>query len=70
MMKIRLNGQEYDTKATTVSELLKELDIHPGRVAVEVNLQIIKKTEYDSFILKEGDTVEVVHFVGGGTDGR
>jgi thiamine biosynthesis protein ThiS len=69
-MKIRLNGEQYETKAKTVAELLRELDIHPGRVAVEVNLQIVKKAQYEEFILNEGDTVEVVHFVGGGQYGR
>lgn len=65
-MKIRLNGQEYETKAKTVGQLLEELQIHPQRVAVEVNLQIVKRAQYDEFRIKEGDTVEVVHFVGGG----
>ncbi len=69
-MKIRLNGQDYDTKATTVTDLLRELDIHPERVAVEVNLKIVKKSQYNETVLKEGDTVEVVHFVGGGQDGK
>ncbi len=66
-MKIRLNGKEYDTKgAKTVKELLEELDIHPQRVAVEVNLKIIKKSDYECTFLNEGDSVEVVSFVGGG----
>ena len=65
-MKIRLNGQPYDTQAETVAQLLRELEIHPDRVAVEVNLQIVKKARYEEFRIKEGDTVEVVHFVGGG----
>jgi len=66
-MKIRLNGEDYITRnATSIEELLKELDIHPERVAVEVNLNIISKSDYRGFILKEGDMVEVVSFVGGG----
>ncbi|MEE9524292.1 MAG: sulfur carrier protein ThiS [Thermodesulfovibrionales bacterium] len=65
-MKIRLNGEEYDTKAGTVSSLLEEIDIVPERVAVELNLKIIKKDKYDRTDIKEGDEIEVVSFVGGG----
>ncbi|WP_420264598.1 sulfur carrier protein ThiS [Candidatus Magnetominusculus dajiuhuensis] len=66
-MKIRLNGNDYITKAaSTVSDLLIELDINPLRVAVELNMAIVKKAQYDSAALKDGDNVEVVNFVGGG----
>ncbi|HMK61737.1 MAG TPA: sulfur carrier protein ThiS [Dissulfurispiraceae bacterium] len=65
-MNILLNGESKQTKCKTVSELLNELDIRLGRVAVEVNLQIIRKTDYESHQLSEGDIVEIVNFVGGG----
>ncbi len=67
VMKIRLNGEEYVTRdARSVEDLLKELDIDPVRVAVEVNLEIVRKSDYSGVMLKDGDTVEVVSFVGGG----
>ncbi len=70
-MRIRLNGEEYITgDIKTVEDLLKELDIHSERVAVEVNIEIISKSDYGTYILKDGDTVEVVSFVGGGCYGR
>jgi sulfur carrier protein len=65
-MKITLNGEEYDTKAANVEGLLKEIDIVPGRYAVEVNHEIIRKPDYQSRGLNEGDRVEVVSFIGGG----
>jgi len=65
-MKIRLNGEEYSTGASNVTELLREMNIEPARVAVEINLNIIKKELYDSTAINEGDEVEVVSFVGGG----
>ncbi len=69
-MKIRLNGEEYTTSgAESIEELLSELGIEPGRVAVEVNLAIVRKADYGRFTLKEGDVVEVVNFVGGGSPG-
>ncbi|HSB30154.1 MAG TPA: sulfur carrier protein ThiS [Candidatus Sulfobium mesophilum] len=66
-MKLKINGKTVDNvKAATVIELLDELNVHSGRVAVEVNLSIIRKADYDSFALKDGDAVEIVNFVGGG----
>ncbi len=66
-MKIKLNGKEYELeREMTVSDLLKKLDIHPQSVAVEVNLNIIKKQYYDKTVIKDGDQVEIVSFVGGG----
>jgi len=68
-MKLVVNGDNIDSNAGTVRELLEELKIEPGRVAIEVNLSIIKKAEYESCRLKDGDKIEVVNFVGGGCEG-
>ena len=65
-MKVILNGEAYNTDALFINGLLDELKIASGRVAVEVNLRIIKKTEFDSLKLCEGDSIEIVNFVGGG----
>ncbi len=66
-MRLKINGEIIDgVKAATVSELLAELKVGEGRVAVEVNLAIVNRAEYGSFALKDGDSVEIVNFVGGG----
>ncbi len=65
-MKLRVNGNIIETGANTVLELLEELNIKPERVAVEVNMKVLKKTEYRDFTLSEGDSIEIVNFVGGG----
>ncbi len=66
-MKLKINGNETDvTDSLTVTGLLQELKIEPARVAVEVNMVIIKKVNYEECLLKEGDAVEIVNFVGGG----
>ena len=66
-MKLTLNGELFDTsKAETIQDLLDELGIESVRVAVEVNLTIVKKADYTAFKLKDGDNVEIVNFVGGG----
>ena len=51
----------------TIAALLAGLDIDPRRVAVEHNLFIIKRARYDTTTINEGDTVEIVNFVGGGS---
>ena len=66
-MTVTLNGEIKQIENNiTVSGLLESLQIEQARVAVEVNLKIIKKTDYLSHQLNEGDSVEIVSFVGGG----
>jgi sulfur carrier protein len=66
-MRLIVNGEIFKTSnAGTIMELLNELRIEPGQVAVEVNLSIIKKADYSTFRLNDGDKVEIVNFVGGG----
>lgn len=69
-MKLKVNGEDKETQSETVLQLLKELDIVPERVAVEVNLGIVKRADFENFKLHDGDTVEIVYFVGGGIYGR
>ncbi|MBI5634493.1 MAG: sulfur carrier protein ThiS [Nitrospirae bacterium] len=66
-MKLKINGEDRDNiSARTVQELLDELKVTVGRVAVEVNMVIVRRTEYAQFRLNDGDVVEIVNFVGGG----
>jgi sulfur carrier protein len=50
----------------SVTALLARLEIDPRRVAVEHNLAIVKRQTYPDVVIDEGDTVEIVNFVGGG----
>ena len=66
-MTITLNGDKHELAApVSVSVLLQQLDIDARRVAVELNLAVVKKAAYDSALIKDGDEVEIVNFVGGG----
>jgi thiamine biosynthesis protein ThiS len=66
-MTIKLNGDPREIPGPlSVSALLQQLDIDARRVAVELNLAVVKKAAYDSSVINEGDEVEVVNFVGGG----
>jgi thiamine biosynthesis protein ThiS len=66
-MTIVLNGEPKEIPAdSTVTALLDELGLTPERLAIEVNRRIIRRADWPSTTLAEGDKVEVVHFVGGG----
>ena len=66
-MQVRINGKEHDIEAgTTVATLLCELDAAPQRVAVEINRELVPRRTFEEVILNEGDTIEIVTFVGGG----
>jgi sulfur carrier protein len=65
-MTITLNGDPCDLPdGTTIRGLLAELKLTPDKVAVEVNRRLVRGERYDT-VLKAGDVVEVVTFVGGG----
>ena len=64
---ITLNGEHFELDSPiSVAALLEQLDIDPRRVAVEHNLNIIKRQTFQDAVIGEGDTVEIVNFVGGG----
>ena len=66
-IRIRVNGEERDVPAgTSVLVLLPMLGIETGRVAVEVNREIVPKSEHVAHVLAEGDQLEIVTMVGGG----
>lgn len=66
-MNIKLNGDPHEIPGPlSVSALLEQLEIDARRVAVELNLDVVRKAAYDSSVIKDGDEVEIVNFVGGG----
>ncbi|HLG54969.1 MAG TPA: sulfur carrier protein ThiS [Vicinamibacterales bacterium] len=66
-MLITLNGERFELdEPISVAGLLARLEIDPRRVAVEHNLMIIKRQTYPEVVVGEGDTLEIVNFVGGG----
>jgi sulfur carrier protein len=66
-VRIQLNGEPYELPdPVTVATLLAQLEIDARRVAVELNEWVVKKAAYGDTVVREGDAVEVVNFVGGG----
>ena len=70
-MQIQLNGENRELAETcTLEELVRELSLTPQRVAIELNRTVVRRDQWAQTILNEGDRVEIVHFVGGGSEGR
>jgi thiamine biosynthesis protein ThiS len=66
-MVLIVNGERTEIKdGITVADLLRHFDIPSERVAVEVNLSVVKKCDYERHVLNDGDRVEIVNFVGCG----
>ncbi len=63
---VKINGENLDVGGRSVAEYLNSAGYDLMRVAVELNGDIVPKTQYDAAIFKDGDSVEVVSFVGGG----
>lgn len=70
-MRIILNGETREVETGyTVAGLLSELNLQAERVAVELNLTIVDRRAFAGTILREGDRVEVIGFIGGGEESR
>ena len=63
---VKVNGTELDIAGKTVSEYLATTNYDPKRIAVELDGDIVFKSQYDVTVLKDGDSLEIVSFVGGG----
>ena len=63
---VKINGTEYDAAGKTIAEYLETTDYNPLRIAVERNGEIVPKAAYAEIVLQNGDSVEIVNFVGGG----
>jgi thiamine biosynthesis protein ThiS len=67
-MILHINGEQRDfPDRLTVAALVAQLGMKPDRVAVELNLEIVSRAQWETTTLKHGDRLEVVHFVGGGS---
>jgi thiamine biosynthesis protein ThiS len=66
-LKIIVNGDEREARdGIAISDLITVLGLKPERLAIEVNRKIVRRADWPSTTLSEGDKVEIVHFVGGG----
>ncbi len=66
-MRIVLNGEAHELpQAVSLTTLLETLGIDARRVAVERNLVVVRRSQYDQELVGDGDEIEIVNFVGGG----
>ncbi len=66
-MNVSVNGKPHEiSEGGSVEELLTALELNPSRVAVEHNRLILGRDKWSSTLVQEGDSFEIVHFVGGG----
>ena len=67
-IQIHVNGDVRTARSgATVADLLRELELKKERVAVELNLEILDRATFDQRPLKDGDRVEILSFIGGGS---
>ena len=67
-VKIHVNGESRAWRSgATVADLLQDLEIKMERVAVELNLEILDRAAFGQRQLKDGDRVEIMSFIGGGS---
>lgn len=65
---LQVNGRKrWVREGTTITGLLEQLDFEPALVVVERNREIVERKSYERTTLADGDSLELVHFVGGGT---
>jgi len=63
---IHINGEDRNVRATSLSELVTEMGLEKRMIAIEYNLEVVPRTQYESTALKNGDRIELVHMIGGG----
>ena len=69
-VRIELNGEAKELgEGTTLLGLVEQLSLAPERLAVELNREVVRRSDWPAVVLSEGDRVEIVHFVGGGSTG-
>jgi len=67
-MNVIVNGEERTLETSkTVQAFLTEIGLDPTKVAVERNLEIVPKSQFADIMVEDGDKLEIVHFIGGGS---
>jgi thiamine biosynthesis protein ThiS len=66
-MKVFVNGDEKEfSPEISLAELITQLDLAAPRIAIELNREVVRRSDWGGTMLKDGDRIEIVHFVGGG----
>lgn len=65
-MQLIVNGQQVDVNVDTLRQLVEHFKLKEQHVVAEVDGEIVDRSEWSTFSLKQGNKIELVHFVGGG----
>ncbi len=63
---VKINGEEKNAVGMTIAEYIATTNYNPARIAVELGEAIVPKAKYADTVIKDGDVIEIVSFVGGG----
>ncbi|HLL16573.1 MAG TPA: sulfur carrier protein ThiS [Pyrinomonadaceae bacterium] len=67
-MRVQVNGEIRElAEELTLEELVRQLALAPERLAMELNREVVRRARWAETVIREGDQVEIVHFVGGGS---
>lgn len=67
LLRVQVNGEARELPAElTLTELVRQLALAPERLAIELNREVVRRARWAETVLRDGDRVEIVHFVGGG----
>ena len=66
-MNVTINGETQIVSAETLSAFVEHLGMKPDRLAIELNREIVPREQWAQTPLRDGDRLEIVHFVGGGS---
>ncbi len=70
-MHIQVNGESREVEENiSLPKLIALLSLKADQIAIELNHNVIRRAQWDDTLLQAGDRVEIVHFVGGGENGR
>lgn len=68
-MLVYVNGEGRELSGTpSLADLITQLEVPAARIAVELNREVVRRNDWSGTMLNENDRIEIVHFVGGGTD--
>ena len=69
-LRVFINGESKEIPGTpSLAELIDQLELPAARIAIELNREVVRRSDWSSTILQEDDRIEIVHFVGGGVGG-
>lgn len=70
-MRVQVNGEIRELpEELTLDALVRQLALAPERLAIELNREVVRRARWAETVVREGDQIEIVHFVGGGSGDR